>query len=184
MAAAYDGRDHAGAVNAPEGESRTRIVAIINHLDGVITLRDSEAPENGVTISPGETAGCHLRLDGLDYLDSTDHLGSTDRAEQLRDRRIRDRHIEVQIDCRRGTSARFWLWQADGEILYSRRSPGDPRAAIVPGNSASGGDRVLTIEDGTRTSGGLVGTLWRRLRLPIIRRPARPRLRRSAGGVS
>jgi hypothetical protein len=162
MAASFDGREHDDGATAADHESTTRIVAIINHLDGVITLRDSEALEDSVTISPGETAGCELRLDRRDGAE-----------------RLRDRHIEVQINCPLGTTARFWLWQADGEILYSRQRPHDPWAEIVPGNSASGGDRVLTIEDGSKTNGGIWATIRRRLAVPVGRALTRPGLRRS-----
>jgi hypothetical protein len=166
MAAASAANNHAADATTFADESTTQIVAVINRLDGDITLRDSEAPDSGVTISSGTTAGCQLRLDRTDGAECSP-----------------DRHIEVRINQRGSTATRFWLWQADGEIRYSRRQPHDPKATTVPGNALTGGDRVLTINVPANGRGRLWRAIWRRLRLMTRRRlRARPGLHLFANG--
>jgi hypothetical protein len=134
-------------------DATTQIVAVINRLESTIHLCDSRVPERAVTVWPGQTAGCQLRLDAPDE----------PLAEERRD--AVGRHIEVQISRQRGPATRFWLWLADGQIKFSRRAPHDPAAATVPGNAVTGGDRVLTIDDSAFRRCGFWGTIWRRLSL-------------------
>lgn len=145
MVMSIDARIRAG--DDHDAESSTRIVAVINRLAAMISLQDSAAPDQPVTIRPGRAGGCRLSLD---------QPGDADGATT--------RHIEVRIAGPGAREARFWLWQADGTIRYSRRRPHDVDAPAVPGNALTGGDRVLTIEDRAHPATGLWAALRRRLR--------------------
>jgi hypothetical protein len=168
MAAMPDARQDVGDMSVFADDAATQIVAVINRLESTIRLCDSRVPEHAVTVWPGQTAGCQLRLDNHD-------------EQPAEHRNVIGRHIEVQISRQRGPVTRFWLWLADGQIKFSRRAPHDPAASTVPGKSVTGGDRVLTIDDSAFRTGGFWGAIWRRVSLATGRssHPRSPRQRMS-----
>ena len=86
---------------APE-ETNTQIVAIINRLDSTISLHVSSTSGEPITVWPGQTAGCQLRLDAC----ADGHAPDGEHDHQ---------YIEVRIRRHDAAEARFWLWQADGQ---------------------------------------------------------------------